>query len=72
MDKDLAAAAANSARAILAGWSPSDPDAVDRLAHAMGQAVAAGIARHDQSSARHTAQTMAGLLDDESADHWQV
>ena len=72
MDKELAAAAATSARAILSGWSPSDPDAMDRLARAIGQAVATGIARHDESSARHTAQTMAGLLDDAGADHWQV
>ena len=56
MDKDLAAAAADSARAVLVDWSPSDPNAVDRLVHAIGQAVATGIARHDESSARHTAQ----------------
>ncbi len=44
----------------LVDWSPSDPNAVDRLVHAnIGQAVATGIARHDESSARHTAQTMA-------------
>ncbi len=72
MDKDLAEAAANSVRASLVGWSPSDPDAVDRLAQAIGQAVAIGIARHDESSAQHTAQTMAGLLDEAGADSWQV
>jgi hypothetical protein len=72
MDKDLAAAAGESARVVLLGWSPSDPNAVDRLVYAIGQAVATGIARHDESSARHTAQTMAGLEDDAGTDHWQV
>lgn len=72
MDKDLAAAAAQGARAALAGWSPSDPDALDRLCRAMGEAVARGIERHEESAARHTALTMAGIPDDESADHWQV
>jgi hypothetical protein len=72
MDTDLATAAANGARAALTGWSPSDPDAVERLARAIGQAVAIGISRHDESSAQHTAQTMAGLADDAGADHWQV
>ncbi|MGH2390035.1 MAG: hypothetical protein ACRDIE_17705 [Chloroflexota bacterium] len=72
MDKDLAAAAAESARAALVGWSPDDQDAVDRLTRAIGLAVATGIARHDESSAVHTAQTMAGIHDEDSADHWQV
>jgi len=72
MDKDLAAAATNAAKATLAGWSPNDPNALDRLANAIGRAVARGIERHEETTARHTALTMAGLPDDESTDHWQV
>ncbi|HEY8285220.1 MAG TPA: hypothetical protein VIJ28_12630, partial [Chloroflexota bacterium] len=61
MESDLAMAATQSARAALVGWSPNDPDAVDRLARAIGQAVARGIEGHEVSAARHTALTMAGL-----------
>jgi len=72
MDMDLAKAAAESARAVLVGWSPGDPDALERLTQAIGLAVAAGIARHDESSAVHTALTMAGLPEEAGTDHWQV
>ncbi|HVC81820.1 MAG TPA: hypothetical protein VNL35_15110 [Chloroflexota bacterium] len=72
MESDLAKAATQSARAALVGWSPNDPDAVDHLARAIGQAVARGIEGHEVDTARHTALTMAGLPDDESPDNWQV
>lgn len=73
MHQDLTHAVTAAARAALAGWSPEQPDALDRLAAAIGEAVAAGIERHEESTARHTALAMAGLDDDEDSLHnWQV
>jgi hypothetical protein len=70
---DLAHIAANAARASLATWSPDDPDSVERLAEAIGRAVEAGIQRHEESNARHTALAMAGMDDeDEVLFNWQV
>ena len=71
---DLARIAANAARSALTNWSPNQTESTDRLATAIGEAVAAGIRRHEESNARHTAMTMAGLddLDEQGAEHWQV
>lgn len=73
MIDDLAHAAALAARTALGAWSPGQPDSLDRLAAAIGEAVAEGIARHEQDAARHTAMAMAGLGDeDDSLLNWQV
>ncbi len=73
MDRDLVRVASKAARAALDSWSPNDPDSVDRLAIAIGEAVAAALERHEEATARHTALTMAGLPDDDaSALNWQV
>jgi hypothetical protein len=71
--EDLAHAAAAAARTALGSWKPEDPDSLDRLATAIGEAVAEGIARHEQDAARHTALAMAGLADeDDSLLNWHV
>jgi hypothetical protein len=72
--EDLVRIATTAARLALADWSPTDVDARDRLAAAIGQAVASGIQRHEESNARHTAMTMAGLddEDDDAQVDWQV
>jgi hypothetical protein len=71
--EDLAEIAAEAARSALEGWSPGDTDSVERLTTAIGMAVAAGIRRHEESNARHTALAMAGLDDeDDGLIHWQV
>jgi glucokinase len=72
--EDLAKVAANAARRALVDWSPDSSDGIDRLANAIGQAVAAAIERHEESSARHTALAMAGLDDDDETAllNWQV
>jgi hypothetical protein len=71
---DIANIAAAAARQALADWTPDSPDSIDRLANAIGQAVAAGIQRHEESNARHTALAMAGIHDDDEAAllDWQV
>ncbi len=71
--EDLAGIAAGAARAALEGWTSQDADSVDRLAAAIGKAVAAGIQRHEESNARHTALAMAGIDDEEDGlVHWHV
>jgi hypothetical protein len=72
--EDLVRISTDAARYALAGWSPDDPRAIDRLAAAIGQAVAAGIQRHEESNARHIARAMAGVGDDDEtgAFDWQI
>ena len=72
--EDLIQIATEAARLALAGWSPDDPRAIDGLASAIGQAVAAGVQRHEESNARHTARAMAGVSDDDEtgAFDWQI
>jgi hypothetical protein len=73
MREDLARVATEAARAALQSWSPADPDSVDRLARAIGEAVAAGVARHENFVAQHTVLAMEGLGDDETGGlNWQV
>jgi hypothetical protein len=72
--EDLAKIAAAAARRALADWTPDSPGSIERLANAIGRAVAAGIERHEESNARHTALAMAGIHDDDEAAllDWQV
>jgi hypothetical protein len=72
--EDLVRIATEAARRALTGWAPDDPRAVDNLATAIGEAVAAGIQRHEESNARHIALTMAGVGDDDATggSDWQV
>jgi hypothetical protein len=72
--EDLVRVATEAARMALAGWSPTDPHALEGLSSAIGQAVAAGIQRHEESNARHIASTMAGIDDDDDSGmvDWQV
>ncbi len=72
--EDLIRIATDAARLALAGWSPEDPRALEDLASAIGQAVAAGIQRHEESNARHIARAMAGVGDDDDPGtfDWQV
>jgi hypothetical protein len=73
MSEDLARIATAAARAALQSWSPEDPDSLDRLARAIGEAVAAGVARHEHFAAEHTVLAMEGRGDDEvSGIDWQV
>ncbi len=73
MSEDLARIATEAARAALQGWSPEDPDSLDRLASAIGQAVAAGVARHAHFAAQHTVLAMEGVSDADSTSlNWQV
>ena len=73
MIEDLARAAALAARTSLAGWSPDQQDSIDRLAEAIGEAVAAGMRREAEVTARHTAMAMEGQCDPhDPLLHWQV
>ena len=58
MNEDLAHVASDAAREALRDWSPSDPNSIDRLAAAIGEAVAACIQRQAEIEARHTALVM--------------
>ncbi len=72
--EDLIKIVTDAARLALAGWSPDEPRALDGLATAIGQAVAAGIQRHEESNARHIARAMAGIDDEDVAGafDWQI
>jgi hypothetical protein len=70
--EELARIAAGAAHAALAGWSPQDPDSADRLAGAIGEAVAAALTRHEEIRARITANRMAELTAGDSIDNWQI
>ena len=73
MNADLVKIATEAAVRALEGADPAQPDFHARLAAAIGQAVAAGIERHEMVAARHTALAMAGLSDDEGTiSDWQV
>lgn len=73
MSEDLARIATVAARAALESWSPENPDSLDRLARAIGEAVAAGVARHEHFVAQHTVLAMEGRADEEaSGPDWQV
>jgi len=72
MSEDLARVAAKAARTALGAWSPDQPNSVDRLAAAIGAAVAAGLQWDAEEVARHTAMAMEGDDDEETLLHWQV
>jgi hypothetical protein len=73
MSEDLARIATAAARAALDSWSPEQPDGLDRLARAIGEAVAAGVARHEHFVAQHTVLAMEGRADaEEGSPDWQV
>lgn len=58
MVEDLARVARLAARESLRGWSADDASSTDRLADAIGDAVAACVARRAELEARHTADMM--------------
>ncbi|HWE61452.1 MAG TPA: hypothetical protein VHB98_07060 [Chloroflexota bacterium] len=58
MMEELTRVATDAARTALEGWSPDDPHCVDRLAQAIGEAVAVAVQRQEQLEARHTALVM--------------
>jgi hypothetical protein len=73
MSEDLARIATAAARLALDSWSPDQPDSLDRLARAIGEAVASGVARHEHFVAQHTVLAMEGRTDEEeSGPDWQV